>query len=493
MIDTHCHLNSIDYKDDLDAVIENSIVNGVEKIIVPSTTPDDMETAVEIIKKYNHIYAALGIHPHDADKYDENVVDRIKNLVDNYPKRVAAIGEIGLDFYYNLSPVEMQKQVLIKQLILAKELNLPVIIHNRDSDAEMLEILNKYYNNTSCSGVIHCFSSDINFLDKVLNLGLYVSFTCNITFKSVLLDDVIEQVPMDKVLLETDSPYMTPAPNRGKRNVPENIAVVAEKISKVKNIKLDKVIEMTTNNAKKLFRLALFLLMFCLTSNIYAQQNTAEYEDEYIDEEYDENYDPYHRVLGIGAILGSNTFVDQYETGLRNVSSNGLFTYGGAVNYRFLPAWILQGSYMYSKNTKHVDELGENEKDLLDPNIHQTLELSVIGMLKPRDMVNFYALLGATYFMNKRYSNPDGLHKQFDIDNKLGLNTGIGASVNINAGKAGVFTLFAEWKVGFRFDKITLNYDPRLSYTDPNYLTPTRVGSFASVPRGGVMWYMPFF
>ena len=114
-------------------------------------------------------------------------------------------------------------------------------------------------------------------------------------------------------------------------------------------------------------------------------------------------------------------------------------------------------------------------------------------MLKPRDMVNFYALLGATYFMNKRYSNPDGLHKQFDIDNKLGLNTGIGASVNINAGKAGVFTLFAEWKVGFRFDKITLNYDPRLSYTDPNYLTPTRVGSFVSVPRGGVMWYMPFF
>ncbi len=493
MIDSHCHLNSLDYKEDLDSVVNKSFENGVKNIIVPATSPDDIDTTIEIIKKYKHIYAALGLHPHNANTLTDDIISKIKKLCATYPK-IIAIGEIGLDFYYNFSPVNIQKQTFIKQICLAKELGLPIIIHNRDSDKEMLDILKTEYNNCSNSGVVHCFSSDNIFLENILNLGLYVSFTGNITFESVKLDTVIKNVPMDKILLETDSPYMTPPPNRGKRNKPENVSIVAEKIAKIKNIKINEVIKMTTDNVKKLFKITIFLLMFLFSYSIYAQNNEEfiNEEEEFINEEEDVNYDPYNRVLGIGAILGSNTFVDQYETGLRNVSSDGLFTYGANINYRFKPAWMLQASYMYSKNTKHVDELPAEEKGLLDPNIHQTLELSIIAMLKPRNMVNFYGLTGITYFMNKRFSNPDGLHKQFNIDNKLGMNIGIGGFVNISAGKAGVFTIFAEWKVGFRFDKITLSYDPRKNYNDPDYVTETKVGSFASVPRGGIIWYVPF-
>lgn len=492
MIDSHCHLNSPEYQHDYDAVIRHSFASGVEKIIVPATTPSDFDLTLSLAESYDNIYAAIGVHPHDARLFNQSVLERIKTLASN-PK-VVAIGEIGLDFHYSFSPYEEQKTALISQIRLARELDLPIILHNRASDDLMLETLHNELLPLS-GGVVHCFSSNLFFLENILKLNLHVSFTANITFKNVNLDDVILATPLERILLETDGPFMTPPPNRSKRNVPENVKFVAEKIANIKKISINEVIEMTTKNAKNLFKLSTFLILFFLGMNLYSQTNEEEYyyeDEEYLDE-YPENYDPYHRVLGIAPIIGTNTFVEQYTVGIRNVSADGIFTLGGSLSYRFATAFIAQASYTYAKNMKNIDALPDIEKHLLDPDIHQTVELSVLAMLIPRHKVNFYGILGATYFMNQRSANPDGLSKHYIIDNKVGLNTGIGFFLNFDLKSAGTLTFNGEWKVGFRFDKLSLSYDPRKHYTDPHYHVPTEVGYFSSVTRASLIWYLPFF
>ncbi|MCL2039089.1 MAG: TatD family hydrolase [Bacteroidetes bacterium] len=484
MIDTHCHLNSNKYNKDIDLVVKSAKSEGVEYFIVPATMPEDLEKTIKIAEKFAEIYCALGVHPHESSRFNENVFAKILNLSKH--KKVVAIGEIGLDYHYDFSTPDKQISAFERQLEIGLETKLPIILHNREADKDIINILKS---NSKLEGVCHCYSSGVEVAEELLEMGFYISFTANITFSQKDMTEVVKVVPMDKIMLETDSPYMTPHPNRGKRNVPQNVIKVAEKISSIKNISLEEVIKMTTENAKRLFRIPILVLsLFLLSNNLYSQDY---YDDEY---EVMEVPDPYYRKLGFGPLLGTNTFVDRYPSGNRSFSYEGLFSAGGYINYRFLENFIFQAAYSYSENTKAIDRLPDSLKHTLDRSFHNAVEFSIIGMVIPKNMVNFYASLGTTYFMNQISANRGApLYKHYYDDKKWGLNTGIGIFVNFSLGNMGTLVVNAEWKLGFRLDEIQLNYDPREMSNSPNINIPTTHTTMSSVPRGGIIWYIPFF
>ena len=198
-------------------------------------------------EKYEIVYATAGYHPHESKHSKQGYLKDIKDLLSH--DKVIALGEIGLDYYYNNSKRKTQKKVFIEQLELAKELNMPVIIHNRDADSDILESLNKININ---KGVIHCFASDLKFAQKIISLNLYLSFTGLITF-ATNLEKVVKNIPIDKIMLETDSPYLTPVPFRGKRNEPYMVKFVAEKVAQIKKMTLEDVSNITTKTASEFF------------------------------------------------------------------------------------------------------------------------------------------------------------------------------------------------------------------------------------------------
>ena len=501
MIDTHCHLNDNRYNNDINVVVKDAINSGVEYIIVPATNPNDLDKTIKISERFENIYSGLGVHPHDASKFNEKVYDKILQL-SKHPK-VVAIGEIGLDFYHNFSGKEEQIYTFTRQIELALEVGLPIILHNRNADVDVINILEQY-SDKGLKGVCHCYSSGLEVADSLLNMGMYISFTANIGFGKVDMSAVVQHIPMDRIMLETDSPYMTPPPNRAGRNVPQNVLKVAEKISNIKNISLEEVIKMTTDNAKRFFRIPILaVLLFLLSSNLYSQSN---YDDDYYDD-YVESPDPYFRKLGFGPLLGANTFVERYSSGLESRSDEGLFSAGALINYRFLKNFIAQVAYSYSENKKLVERLPDSLKikgGYIDPNYHNAIEFTLIGMVVPNNMVNFYGSLGTTYFMNKISKNfgdnqEDVFKSKHYFDDRMfGLNTGVGIFVNFSLGSMGTITINGEWKLGFRLDKIPLDYDPREvpwigDAPNPKYKIATKYSTMSSVPRGGIIWYIPFF
>jgi len=492
MIDTHCHLNDKAYNKDIDIVIKTAETAGVEYFIVPATMPEDLEKTIKIADRFDNVYCALGVHPHDASKFNENVFNNILKL--SKQQKVVAIGEIGLDYHHNFSVPDKQKYAFKRQLEIGLETGLPIILHNREADKDVISILKSDRNN-ELEGVCHCFSSGVEVAEELLEMGFYISFTANITFSKTDMTEVVKVVPIDRIMLETDSPYMTPPPNRGKRNVPQNVIKVAEKISNIKSISLEEVIKMTTENAKRLFRIPILVLsLFLLSNNLYSQDS---YNDDYYYDEYDEKPDPYYRKLGFGPLLGTNTFVDRYPSGLRSFSYEGIFSAGAYLNYRFLENFIFQAAYSYSENYKLVNRLPDSLRnpDFIDPNYHNAMEFSIIGMVIPKNMVNFYASIGTTYFKNQISKNlgvSEG-GKHYFYDENWGLNTGIGIFINFSLGKMGTLVVNGEWKLGFRLDEIVLDYDPRETAGSDKYKVPTKYSTMSSVPRGGIIWYIPFF
>ncbi len=487
MIDTHCHLNDGVYDSDRKQVVDDAILAGIEYIIVPATKPDDFDKTIAIAEEYERIYCAIGVHPHDASAVNDAVLCRIEELA-KHPK-VVAIGEIGLDYHYNFSPHDVQKKVLAEQIAIANKLNLPIIVHNRESENDMMDVLHANIT-SSTEGVFHCFSGDLEFLRKCLDINFRISFTANITFMKNNMDLIIENTPMDRIMLETDSPYMAPKPNRGKRNVPQAVSAVAEKISIIKKNSLNEVIQMTTSNAKKLFKLPLLMLLFLVGSTAHSQTSPSSapnadslyYDD---DEYFEEDYDPYNRVLGIGLLLGTNTIVERYSTAPNNVSQDGILSYGGLVNYRFAEAFMLQTSFMYGKNTK-VDST-------VDPTIYTSIDLSVLGIIKPRNAINFYGAVGMAYYINK-YGMMDstGL-RYYETHQQFGINASLGIFFNFSLKTAGTLVINGEWKLNFPFGKMHRSVDSRYSKSDERHYNPVDFGIFSSVPRGGIIWYMPFF
>ena len=280
-IDTHCHLNFNDYKNDALEVAKKTLSQNTEMIVVGSMLRTS-ERAVDFAEKFSHgVHAAIGLHPchlinqtveseeEDAEPYkfitkaETYSEEEYQKLIDN-SKKVVAIGEIGLD-YFRLSGDEeeinrikdIQKQVFIKQLILADKNNLPVIIHCRDAHDDLYQILCDFLVNKKLIddwGVIHCFSGDYELAKKYNALGLKISFTGLITFANQW-DDVIKKIPLEKIMVETDSPYLSPIPYRGKRNEPLNVKEVVKKIADLKGLKIEEVAEITYNNAQKLFKI----------------------------------------------------------------------------------------------------------------------------------------------------------------------------------------------------------------------------------------------
>jgi len=251
-IDTHAHLQVSHFDADRNEVIQRAFDAGVEKIIVVSTDVASGRQSLQLAEKYSGIYAAVGIHPTDCGESTEKDFFVIGELA-RHPK-VVAIGEIGLDFYWKNVPPEIQQRAFIRQLHLAKEMGKPVIIHNREAGAAILQTLHDA-GITKLFGVFHCFSENIDYAQRVLALGCHVSFTGNLTYKKSTLPEVAAQIPLERILLETDSPFMTPTPHRGKRNEPAYMIHVAEKLAEIRKIPASEIARQTTANAVALFGL----------------------------------------------------------------------------------------------------------------------------------------------------------------------------------------------------------------------------------------------
>lgn len=245
MIDTHCHLNFEAFKNDVSDVIKRAERVGVTKFIVPGAKLDSSESAVLLSEQFGSVFAAVGVHPHHVSDFNEEVLKKIEELLKN-PK-VVAVGEIGLDFKKNLPE---QIDCLRRQIELAIKYDRPVIIHCREVYEEIDEFIKDY----RIRGVFHCFSGDLQHLTRVLEMGFYVSFAGNVTY-DFTYDELIKTAPLDRLLLETDSPFLAPMPLRGQRNEPKNLSENAKYIAETKNIGLNELLESSTINAERLFNL----------------------------------------------------------------------------------------------------------------------------------------------------------------------------------------------------------------------------------------------
>lgn len=246
--DSHAHYNAEQFDTDRDELLKAMPSNSVSYIINAGTDITSSQFSIELANKYPFMYAAVGIHPEDVDK-NESLVE-IKKLADN--KKVVAIGEIGLDYYWDTSTKEKQIEYFKNQLHLANELNLPVIIHDREAHQDTLNILKEIPVNKK--GVLHCYSGSVEMANEFLKLGYYLGFGGSSTFKNAKnVIEVIKEVPENKFLIETDAPYMTPVPFRGKRNNSMYLKYVVEKIAEIKNMTTKQIEELSENNAKMLF------------------------------------------------------------------------------------------------------------------------------------------------------------------------------------------------------------------------------------------------
>jgi TatD DNase family protein len=250
-IDTHAHLFFENFKEDLDEVLKRAKENNVDYIIVPATDLKTAEEAIKLAEKYQQIYVTVGIHPHDTKDWNDSLIKEIEKLT-NHPK-VVGIGEIGLDYYYDFSPREQQIKAFRSQLDLAVKLRFPVVIHNRDSDADMMEIV-KSYCGTGLKAQFHCYNGSIEDAIELMKMNHFVSFTGNITFKkSDNLREILKHINLNHILLETDSPFMTPVPYRGKRNEPAYISYVAQQIAEVHKISVEELAKITSLNVFRFF------------------------------------------------------------------------------------------------------------------------------------------------------------------------------------------------------------------------------------------------
>tara|TARA_E500000178_G_scaffold185283_1_gene183504 strand:+ start:650 stop:1405 length:756 start_codon:yes stop_codon:yes gene_type:complete len=250
LTDTHCHLYYKDLKKGLQGVFDRANKLGVNRFICAATNMEDVHQCIEIAENYDQVFCSSGIHPHDTKDAPKNYIEKIYNLMSN--DKMVAIGEIGLDYFRNISDSNIQKKRLREQLKIALEIDKPVIIHNREADEDMISILTEF---PEVSGVAHCFSSNLDMANQFLELGYYISFSGNLTFKNSHLPSVAKELPLDRLLVETDSPFLSPVPFRGKPNEPARVRYVAEKLAEIHNIALEEIANITSENASKVFRL----------------------------------------------------------------------------------------------------------------------------------------------------------------------------------------------------------------------------------------------
>lgn len=254
--DSHSHLNDEKFDDDRDKIIKEIYESGITNFITSGYSVKSSKKAVEIAENYGFIYATVGISPNDIPQNDEQLWKQlleIKDLVKS-SKRILAIGEIGLDYYWNIENKEIQKKAFIEQIKLANELDLPIVIHTRDAVMDTIQILKE--NKVKNRGIFHCCPQNRELIKEGLKLGFYISFAGPITFKnSKNAEEMINLVPNNRILIETDSPYLAPEPVRGTRNIPSNVKYIAEKIADVKGLSLQEIKKYTEENTKKILKI----------------------------------------------------------------------------------------------------------------------------------------------------------------------------------------------------------------------------------------------
>ena len=256
--DSHSHYNDEKFDEDREKIIKDTYESGITKFVCAGYNIESSLFSLELSKKYDFIYSICGISPNDIPQSEEELwkdIAKITKIVkENKSKKLVAIGEIGLDYYWNKENKELQKEAFEKQIDLANELELPIVIHSRDASVDIIEMIRNHKVNKA--GIFHCCQPNQEMVRQALELGYYISFAGPITFKnSRNAPDVIKMVPLDRILIETDSPYLTPEPNRGKRNDCRNVKYVAQKIAELKNVPIEEIAKITYDNAKRIFEI----------------------------------------------------------------------------------------------------------------------------------------------------------------------------------------------------------------------------------------------
>lgn len=252
IIETHCHLDYLK-QDDTEALVEKAHQGGVEKIITISVEPSNLDQALAIAERFPNVYCTQGVHPHEAKQFNDEVEAKIRS---RSSKKIVAIGEIGLDYYYDHSPRDIQKKVFETQLDIAADLNLPVVIHTRDADEDTMAILKNMASKVKKLGVVHSFTSSQELAEFALDLGFCLGFNGIISFKSAQnVRDIAKITPLNQILLETDAPFLTPTPFRGVENAPHYIPLVAEHLALTKEVDVDELLRVTYQTSQALFNL----------------------------------------------------------------------------------------------------------------------------------------------------------------------------------------------------------------------------------------------
>ena len=255
--DSHAHYTDEKFENDREEIIESIYRDGVTKFVSAGYNVESSENAIDLANKYPYVYTICGISPNDIPENADNLlkeINEIENLLKQRNRKVVAVGEIGLDYYWNKENKELQKQAFIKQIELANKYDLPIVIHTREATIDTIEILKN--NNVNKKGIFHCCPLNQELVKEALSLEFYISFAGPCTFKnSKNADEIIKMVPLDKMLIETDSPYLSPEPKRGQRNDSRNVKLVAEKIASVKGVSIEEIAKITYENAMKIFNI----------------------------------------------------------------------------------------------------------------------------------------------------------------------------------------------------------------------------------------------
>ena len=257
IVDSHCHLDDLAFDEDRDQVLERARQAGVDLLLTigPGDGPPDLEPAIRLADRYDGVYATVGVHPHDAGKADAETFEQLKRLAEHH--KVIAIGEIGLDYHYENSPRDTQRDVFTRQMELAHQLRKPIVIHTRDAWDETIELLETHWRGTGLGGIMHCFSGNGTQARRALDMGMLIAFGGMLTFsRAEELCDTASRAPLDRLLVETDAPYLTPAPFRKiRRNEPCYVVETARKLAELKHLTFEEVAEATTVNFRRLFHL----------------------------------------------------------------------------------------------------------------------------------------------------------------------------------------------------------------------------------------------
>lgn len=250
LIDTHAHIDMIE--EPIMTILSEMQELGVKKVIIPSVEEKTMDKVLDLAEKNDNIYAMIGIYPTEAKTYSKEIEDKM--LLRAKSSKVVAVGEIGLDYYWDKSFCDLQKEIFAKQIKLANSLNLPIVVHDREAHKDTFEVLKEF--NQGSKVLFHCFSGSVEFMRECVREGWYIALGGVVTFKNaVKMKEVALEVPLDKLVLETDSPYLTPVPYRGKTNKPAYVKYVAEEIAKIRNMQVEELIDITTRNAEEFFNI----------------------------------------------------------------------------------------------------------------------------------------------------------------------------------------------------------------------------------------------